>query len=73
MMSDKIPNAFVPYKVRKYRERFVIRIPNHYDNKDLENRLKQEKILDRVTEEAVNEDGSTTKISRYEFIKFREY
>ena len=65
MMSDKIPNAFVPYKVRKYRERFVIRIPNHYDNKDLENRLKQERILERVSEEA----GSNTSDALEESLK----
>lgn len=28
---------------------------------------------DRVTQECVNEDGSSTKVSRFEFVRFREY
>jgi len=51
MMSDKIPNAFVPYKIKKYREKFIIRVPHHYDDKDLEDRLKQERVLDLMAEE----------------------
>jgi NTE family protein len=51
MMSDKIPGTFVPYKIRKYRERFVIRVPHHYDNKDFADRLRQERVLDRMAEE----------------------
>ena len=57
MMSDKIPNAYVPYKIRKYRERFIIRVPHHYDNKDLTERLRQEHILDMMAEES---KGSTS-------------
>ena len=52
MMSDKIPNDFVSYKLRKYRERFIIRIPFHYDDLDLALRLKQEKVIDRMAEES---------------------
>lgn len=51
MMSDKIPNEYVSYKIRKYRERFMIRIPHHYDDKDLAARLNQEKIIDKMAEE----------------------
>ncbi len=57
MMSDKIPNVYVPYKIRKYRERFIIRVPHHYDNKDLTERLRQEHILDMMAEES---KGSTS-------------
>ena len=28
---------------------------------------------DRVTEERVNDDGTSTKISRFEFVRFRDY
>ena len=28
---------------------------------------------DRVTQESVNEDGTTTKISKFEFVQFRDY
>ena len=54
MMSDNIPNDFVSYKIRKYRERFVIRIPFHYDNEDLAVRLKQQRIIDKMAAEAGN-------------------
>ena len=57
MMSDNIPNAYVPYKIRKYRERFIIRVPHHYDNKDLTERLRQEHILDMMADE---NKGSTS-------------
>ena len=28
---------------------------------------------DRVAQESVNEDGTTTKISKFEFVQFRDY
>ena len=34
MMSDNIPNSYIGYKRRKYRDKYVIRIPHHYDNRD---------------------------------------
>ena len=52
MMSDNIPNSYVAYKIKKYREKFVIRIPFHYDNEDLARRLEQEKALELISEEA---------------------
>lgn len=52
MMSDKIPDTYVPYSIRKYRERFLIRVPFHYDNEDLAERLKNERIIDQMAEEA---------------------
>ena len=52
MMSDDIPNAYIPYKVKKYREKFVIRIPNHYDNEDLEQRLERERIVEVMADES---------------------
>ena len=52
MMSDKIPNNYISYKLRKYRERFVIRVPFHYDDDDLEALAKQAQEYDKMAEEA---------------------
>lgn len=52
MMSDKIPDTYVPYSIRKYRERFLIRIPFHYDDEDLAERFKSERVIDQMAEEA---------------------
>ena len=52
MMSDNIPNEYVGYKLRKYRDKYVIRIPHHYDDEDLEDRLKNERIVDKMAEES---------------------
>ena len=52
MMSDNIPNAYIGYKLRKYRDQYVIRIPHHYDNEDLAERLRNERIADKLAEEA---------------------
>ena len=52
MMSDNIPNDYISYRLRKYRDRFIIRIPFHYDNEDLEERFRRERIVDRMGEEA---------------------
>ena len=52
MMSDRIPDANVSYKIRKYRERFIIRIPNKYDDEDLAKRFEKERAADKMAEEA---------------------
>ncbi|MBQ9877623.1 MAG: patatin-like phospholipase family protein [Bacteroidales bacterium] len=52
MMSDDIPNTYVAYKIKKYRDKFLIRIPHKYDEEDLERRLEQERIADKMAEEA---------------------
>ena len=52
MMSDDIPQDYISYKLRKYREKFIIRIPHHYDHKDLAERLKKERIADKMAEES---------------------
>ena len=51
MMSDNIPNDYIGYRLRKYRDRFIIRIPHHYDDEDLADRLKNERIADKMAEE----------------------
>lgn len=52
MMSDNIPNTNISYRLRKYRDRFVIRIPFHYDDEDLEERFRRERLVDKLGEEA---------------------
>ncbi len=52
MMSDNIPNSYIGYKLRKYRDKYVIRIPHHYDNRDLTERLKKERIADKMAAES---------------------
>lgn len=52
MMSDNIPEAYISYKLRKYRERFVIRIPFHYDDEDAEERYRRELKVEQLGEEA---------------------
>lgn len=52
MMSDQIPNNYISYQLRKYRERFLLRIPFHYDNEDLADRLLQEQMVDKMAEES---------------------
>jgi len=52
MMSDNIPNNNITYRLRKYRDRYVIRIPFHYDDEDLEDRLRREQVVDKLGQEA---------------------
>ena len=52
MMSDNIPNDYIGYKLRKYRDKYIIRIPHHYDDEDLADRLKNERIADKMAEES---------------------
>ena len=52
MMSDNIPSSYIGYKTRKYRAKFLIRIPHHYDDQDLEDRLKNEQIAEKMAEES---------------------
>ena len=52
MMSDRIPDANVSYKIRKYREQFLIRIPHKYDDEDLASRFEKERAAEKMAEEA---------------------
>lgn len=52
MMSDQIPEGYISYRLRKYRERFLIRIPFHYDNEDLEDRIRKDRMMDQMADEA---------------------
>ena len=54
MMSDKIPDAYLSYRLRRHRERFAVRVPFHYDNDDLRNKKLKELTLqmDKLAEES---------------------
>ena len=52
MMSDNIPNDYVPYKIKKYRDKFIIRIPFLYDKEDVAERVKRERAWDAMVDEA---------------------
>ena len=54
MMSDNIPDHFISYELRKYREKFLIRIPHHYDDEDLADRIKNQRIADKMAAESGN-------------------
>ncbi len=54
MMSDRVPNAFVSYRLRKFREKYMVRIPFHYDGEDLENRIRKERQFDKLAKESGN-------------------
>ena len=42
MMSDKIPDSYQTYKVRRNKERFALTIPFHYDDKDVEAKVRKQ-------------------------------
>ncbi|MBR6858007.1 MAG: patatin-like phospholipase family protein [Bacteroidales bacterium] len=52
MMSDDVPVEYIDYKIRKYRDKYVIRIPHHYDDEDLADRIKNQRIADKMAQEA---------------------
>ena len=54
MMSDNIPDDYISYQLRKYREKYILRIPFHYDDEDLADRIKNQRIADRMAAESGN-------------------
>lgn len=59
MMSDNIPNDYIGYKLRKYRDRFLIRVPFHYDDEDIAERIRRERALDKLVEESGSGSSET--------------
>ena len=45
MMSDRVPDSFQTYRVRKNKERFAINIPFHYDHSEAEERISQQMAI----------------------------
>lgn len=60
MMSDKVPNEYVTYSLRKYREKYILRVPFHYDNEDDKERIKQERLYEKMQEETGNTSADMT-------------
>ena len=58
MMSDKVPDAYLAYRLRKHRERYAARIPFHYDNDDL--RTKKIREMSAQIERFAEEAGTST-------------
>jgi NTE family protein len=57
MMSDKIPDSYQTYKVRKNKERFAVTIPFHYDNEDMQSRVERQLGYDKNYEQSDTRTG----------------
>ncbi|MBQ5416944.1 MAG: patatin-like phospholipase family protein, partial [Bacteroidales bacterium] len=57
MMSDKIPDSYQTYKVRKNKERFAVTIPFHYDNEDMRSRIERQLGYDKNYEQSDTRTG----------------
>jgi len=57
MMSDKVPDSFQTYKVRRNKERFAMSIPFHYDNEDMKARIERQTRYDKNYEQSDTRTG----------------
>jgi len=57
MMSDKIPDSFQTYKIRRNKERFAVTVPFHYDDADMEARIRKQVSYDRNYEQSDTRTG----------------
>ena len=57
MMSDNIPDSYQTYKVRRNKERFVISIPFHYDDQDMQARIDKQIRYDKNYEQRDTRTG----------------
>ena len=66
MMSDNIPDGYIGYDLKKYREKYILRIPHHYDDEDLADKIKNQKIADKMAAESGNnsDDMFTESLTR---------
>ena len=61
MMSDKIPDSFQTYKVRRNKERFAMTIPFHYDNADMLNRIDRQTRFNKNYEQSDTRSGDMSQ------------
>ena len=61
MMSDKIPNSFQTYKVRRNKERFALTIPFHYDDEDMRTRIARQTRFDKNYEQSDTRSGDMSQ------------
>ena len=66
MMSDRVPDSYQTYTVRRNKERFAVGIPFHYENEALENRVAKQirNNHNSVQNETRSGDMSTEMMSR---------
>ena len=57
MMSDKIPDSFQTYKVRRNKERFALTIPFHYDDEDMRTKIDRQTRFDKNFEQSDTRTG----------------
>jgi NTE family protein len=57
MMSDKVPDSFQTYKVRRNKERFALTVPFHYDDKDMRTRIKRQIRFNKNYEQSDTRTG----------------
>ena len=61
MMSDKIPDSFQTYKVRRNKERFALTIPFHYDDKDMLSRIDRQTRFNKNYEQSDTRTGDMSR------------
>ena len=57
MMSDKIPDSYQTYKVRRNKERFAFTVPFHYDDQDMRARIDRQIRNNRNYEQSDTRSG----------------
>jgi NTE family protein len=57
MMSDKIPDSYQTYKVRRNKERFALTVPFHYDDADMQDRIARQTRIDDNYEQSDTRTG----------------
>ena len=61
MMSDKIPDSFQTYKVRRNKERFALTIPFHYDDEDMRSRIDRQTRYNKNYEQSDTRTGDMSQ------------
>ena len=61
MMSDKIPDSFPTYKVRRNKERFALTVPFHYDDEDMRNRIMRQTRFNKNYEQSDTRSGDMSQ------------
>ena len=57
MMSDKIPDSYQTYKVRRNKERFAVTVPFHYEDESLESKVRRQGSIRKSYEQAETRTG----------------
>ena len=61
MMSDKIPDSFQTYKVRRNKERFALTVPFHYDDNDIRSRIDRQTRFNKNYEQSDTRSGDMSQ------------